>query len=67
MNSQANSRGMVAALVIAGGILVPAKAPAQVAQENIPVITLAEARRRATSVDPDAVAARGEVATAVWG
>lgn len=67
MNSQAPSRGIVAALLIAGGILVPAKAAAQVAQENIPVITLAEARRRATSVDPDAVAARGEVATAVWG
>lgn len=34
--------------------------------EDVPVVTLAEARRRAVAVDPAAVAARGAVATAAW-
>lgn len=35
-------------------------------RDSIPVVTLAQARRLAASVDPDAVVARGEVETAVW-
>ena len=46
--------------------LIAFEAAAQVAAEPAPVVTLAEARRRATSVDPDHVAARGQVANAVW-
>lgn len=39
--------------------------PAQ-AGEPVPVVTLAEARRRAATVDPAAVTARSDVATAAW-
>lgn len=67
MDSNRTARRVVAALLIAVGILAPARAASQVADGSIPVITLTEARRRATSVDPNAVAARGEVATAEWG
>jgi outer membrane protein TolC len=38
----------------------------QATSERAPVVTLSEARRRAVSVDPGAVAARGQVETAVW-
>jgi outer membrane protein TolC len=43
-------------------------APALTAQsaDPVPVVTLAEARRRAAGVDPEAVAARAEVAAAAW-
>lgn len=47
------------------GALAPAAAIAQ-AVADIPVVTLTDARRRAASVDPDAVFARGQVANAVW-
>jgi outer membrane protein TolC len=67
MDSNGIARRIVGALAIAAGILAPATAASQVTQQNIPVITLTEARRRATSVDPDAVAARGDVTTAEWG
>jgi multidrug efflux system outer membrane protein len=42
-------------------IAVPSIATAQTTSEGLPVITLAEARRRAVSIDPDAVAARSRV------
>jgi outer membrane protein len=56
----------VAALLLAGGIAVPLPVMSQTIDQSAPVVTLAEARRRATSVDPSAVAARSEVETAVW-
>ena len=40
---------------------IPSIASAQVSTEGLPVITLAEARRRSISIDPDAVAARSRV------
>ncbi|MGH7629180.1 MAG: TolC family protein [Gemmatimonadales bacterium] len=40
--------------------------PAAQAGDSAPVVTLAEARRRAAVVDPGAVAARAEVSTAAW-
>jgi outer membrane protein TolC len=46
-------------------LAVPPVLPAQ-AGDSVPVVTLAEARRRAVAVDPAAVAARGEVTTAAW-
>lgn len=61
------SRGALAALLIAGGLAAPQSALSQATAQGAPVVTLSEARRRATSVDPDAVAARGQVETAVWG
>ncbi len=42
-------------------IAVPSIAAAQTTSEGLPVITLAEARRRSVSIDPDAVAARSRV------
>ena len=36
------------------------------APQGVPVITLEEARRRSTAVDPTAVAARSEVGAAAW-
>jgi multidrug efflux system outer membrane protein len=42
-------------------IAVPSIATAQTTSEGLPVITLAEARRRSVSIDPDAVAARSRV------
>jgi outer membrane protein TolC len=38
----------------------------QVANESVPVVTLAEARRRAERVSPAAIAADAQVETAVW-
>ena len=42
-------------------LAIPSIASAQVSPEGLPVITLAEARRRSISIDPDAVAARSRV------
>lgn len=47
-------------------LLVPSAAIAQTPNESIPVVTLAEARRRSVATDPDAVAARSRVETASW-
>ncbi|HEX6575530.1 MAG TPA: TolC family protein [Gemmatimonadaceae bacterium] len=42
-------------------LVVPSIAAAQTPNEGLPVVTLAEARRRSVTVDPDAVAARSRV------
>ena len=47
-------------------LLVPSLGFAQTPSENIPVVTLVEARRRSISIDPDAVAARSNVDKASW-
>jgi outer membrane protein TolC len=56
---------LVAVTIQALGWVAPLTLPAQ-ASDSVPVVTLAEARRRATVVDPAAVAARAEVSTAAW-
>ncbi len=61
-----NSHAWIAALVIVGGVLITVPASSQTVDQSVPVVTLPEARRRATSVDPNAVAARSQVATASW-
>ena len=61
-----NSHAWTAAFLIAGGVLMTAPASSQTVDQTVPVVTLSEARRRATSVDPNAVAARSQVATASW-
>ena len=48
----------------AGSVLAPALAAQRA--DPAPVVTLAEARRRAIGVDPAAVTARAEVGTATW-
>jgi outer membrane protein len=60
------SHAWIAAFVVATGVVIPAPAESQTLEQNVPVVTLTEARRRANSVDPDAVAARSQVATASW-
>ena len=57
---------MVAALLVTTGLAAPMPVMSQAIDQSAPVVSLAEARRRATSVDPDAVAARGQIATAAW-
>jgi outer membrane protein len=52
-------------LLHAAGWMLPALCFAQ-ADSLAPTVTLTEARRRALALDPDAVAARGQIETAVW-
>lgn len=52
-------------LLVVGGFMVPLAVRGQ-AVEQAPVVALEEARRRAMSVDPDAVEATSRVETAVW-
>ena len=54
------------ALMMAGVSLFPSTATSQTTDDGAPVVTLAEARRRSASVDPDAVAAHGRIETAAW-
>jgi outer membrane protein TolC len=54
------------AVMSIGVVSLPADAIGQALSDGAPVVTLAEARRRATSVDPNAVAARGRIGTAAW-
>jgi outer membrane protein len=56
---------LVAALVAICSVDVSV-ASAQATSDTIPVVTLSDARRRAASVNPDAVAARSRVEAAVW-
>lgn len=56
---------LTVALLQASGWALPPMLSAQ-ASQSAPVVTLAEARRLAAAVDPAAVAARAEVATAAW-
>ena len=57
---------VVLATIIAVGIASPSVAAGQAINDGAPVVSLAEARRRAASVDPNAVAARGRLETASW-
>lgn len=57
---------VLAALVLAGGFFTPGELPAQAARQDLPVVTLQEARRRAMAVAPDAVVARGDLDVAGW-
>ena len=52
---------ILAGLVPAGICTVSIPASAQRPDASVPIVTLAEARRRAAMVDPDAVAARAQV------
>jgi outer membrane protein TolC len=52
--------------MIAGVTARPSVAMAQAIGDGAPVVSLAEARRRAASVDPAAVTARGRIETASW-
>jgi outer membrane protein len=52
-------------LLHAAGWMLPALSFAQ-ADSVAPTVTLTEARRRALALDPDAIAARGQIETAVW-
>ena len=57
---------VLATVPVAAIMVTPSLTMGQAASSPIPMVTLAEARRRASSVDPDAVAARTDVATASW-
>ena len=53
-------------LLSVAGAGLSARAMAQESAGPAPMVTLEEARRRAMSVDPDAIAARGGVSAALW-
>lgn len=66
MNTHSMSACLFAALLLAAELTGPARVMGQPVSDTLPLVTLSEARRRAASLDPSIVAARGEVATAVW-
>ncbi|MGQ0640512.1 MAG: TolC family protein [Gemmatimonadaceae bacterium] len=64
MSAHRFSHSILIASLVAGAVL-PSSVRGQ-ASPAAPVVGLAEARRRAAMVDPDAVVARSRVATASW-
>ena len=60
------SGSMLAAILTANVLGLASDAFAQATRDTVPVVSLGEARQRAALVDPDAVAARSGVETAVW-
>jgi outer membrane protein TolC len=64
MNTRRFFIGLITALV--GILLSMATSSAQVTPENLPVVTLQDARERALAVSPVNVAARGDVDVAAW-
>jgi outer membrane protein TolC len=57
---------MLAAALLETLAVAPGSTLAAQAGDPVPVVTLAEARRRAAGVDPDAVTARAEASAAAW-
>jgi outer membrane protein len=57
---------LIVVLSVSGVTLAPGAVLAQAAGDNVPVVTLTEARRRAAQVSPAAIAADAQVETAVW-
>jgi outer membrane protein TolC len=66
MTKHSMSTGLFAALLAAAGVIGPARAMGQSVSDTVPLVTLSEARRRAATVAPTIVAARGDVSTAIW-
>ena len=58
---------VLTAMLTANDLIRPSTVFGQTAGDSIPVVTLAEARRRAATVDPNAIAARNRIETAVSG
>jgi outer membrane protein len=56
---------LIGALLQAGGLAAPPAASGQSGRDSVPVVSLQEARRRASLVDPTSVAARAQLETAV--
>jgi outer membrane protein TolC len=50
----------------AGFVALPSIGMGQAPNDGAPIVSLAEARRRAASVDPEVVTARGRMQTAAW-
>lgn len=66
MNRNTTTAVVMAAVLSIGSVSLPADAIGQASSDGAPVVSLAEARRRAGSVDPNAVEARGRLETAAW-
>ena len=58
---------MILALIAALQVATPQTSPQVTLQDSIPRVTLAEALRLATRLDPNYVAALGQIKTAEWG
>jgi outer membrane protein len=65
MTMYSRSAALVA-VMLASGAIPHARLMGQSIADTVPSVTLSEARRRAPSVDPNVVAARGEVSSALW-
>jgi outer membrane protein len=61
-----NTTSSIVLATLMAGMASPSMAMGQAINDGAPVVTLTEARRRAASVDPNAVAARGRIETASW-
>jgi outer membrane protein TolC len=66
VNRNTTTAVVMAAVMSIGAAALPAVANGQGISNGAPLVSLAEARRRAASVNPDAVAARGRIGTALW-
>ena len=66
MNQIRSAIALLVRLVTVAWALVPVQLAGQGSRDNVPVVTLAEARRRADAVDPAVVAARNQITTASW-
>ena len=64
MTGISSSRFALAGILIASAFFSPASAQAPAG--SVPVVTLAEARRRSVTVDPNSVAARSRIEAASW-
>lgn len=66
MARYAMSVGLLAALLTGSGFFRPSAVAGQARSDSVPLVTLAEARSRSAQLDPNAVAARNRIETAVW-
>jgi outer membrane protein TolC len=66
VNRNKTTAVVLAAVMTIGVVGLPSVVIGQTISDGAPMVSLAEARRRAASVDPDVVTARGRMETAGW-
>jgi outer membrane protein TolC len=66
VNRNKTTAVVLAAVMKIGVVGLPSVVIGQTISDGAPMVSLAEARRRAASVDPDVVTARGRMETAGW-
>jgi outer membrane protein TolC len=66
VNRNTTTAVLMTAVMSVGVVALPTDAIGQGTSDGAPVVSLTEARRRSASVDPNAVAARSRIGTALW-